>query len=452
MALERRDYVGGAVITTITADPGPTGLTINIASATGWPSGGANGPFMVVINRGLAGEEKIEVESRTGTALTVANTGKRGIDDTTAASHAIGSTISHTFTSQDADEANRAVANTIGKVTTKGDMIAATGANAFDRLAAGANSTVLVADSAQSTGVKWASLTSASLAADSVGSSQIAADAVGSSEIAANAVGASELADNAVDTNAIANLAVTAAKIANDTITATQIAADAIGTSELAADSVGSSELAAGAIDTAALFGSALAPTIYAASDPGAVGAGRMWLNTTAAKRALLMRNAGDTAWEVIMSFVDVAYTPTYPGMFALGNAVHYARYARMGSKVIVNGFFRVGSSTSFSGMTNLAVGLPTNAQAKDLDSFAVGGEFFGMSGARCQIGATSYAGIGVIANAGPAKALDRMHFIVTAGSSSAWNQTVPGSWASGDEFEYFMEYEPATLEDSNWV
>jgi hypothetical protein len=42
-----------------------------------------------------------------------------------------------------------------GKVTTKGDIVAATGANALSRVAAGVNGTRLAADSSQSAGVKW---------------------------------------------------------------------------------------------------------------------------------------------------------------------------------------------------------------------------------------------------------------------------------------------------------
>jgi len=51
-----------------------------------------------------------------------------------------------------------------GIVTTKGDLGAATAANATSRLAAGANDTVLVADSAQGTGLKWETVTAQSRA------------------------------------------------------------------------------------------------------------------------------------------------------------------------------------------------------------------------------------------------------------------------------------------------
>ena len=45
-------------------------------------------------------------------------------------------------------------------VTTKGDILAATGSQALTRLGVGTNDQVLVADSSEATGLKWASSTS----------------------------------------------------------------------------------------------------------------------------------------------------------------------------------------------------------------------------------------------------------------------------------------------------
>lgn len=104
--MARRDYTGNAIATTITAGINSSDLAIAIAASTGWPSGGASGKFYVTINRGEADEERVLVESRTGLNLTVAAVGDRGVDDTTAQSHASGATIEHTFSAVDADEAN----------------------------------------------------------------------------------------------------------------------------------------------------------------------------------------------------------------------------------------------------------------------------------------------------------------------------------------------------------
>lgn len=105
--MARRDYTGNAVPTTITAGINSSDLSIDIAASTGWPSGGANGKFFVTINRGESDEERVLISSRTGTTLTIAAVGDRGVDDTSAQSHTSGATIEHTYSAVDADEANQ---------------------------------------------------------------------------------------------------------------------------------------------------------------------------------------------------------------------------------------------------------------------------------------------------------------------------------------------------------
>lgn len=109
----RRDYAGGAVSTTLTSGITATSLTLTIASATNWPLG-SNGPFFIVIDRGLSTEEKVLVTSRSGTTLTVASTANRGVDGTTAASHGSGATVEHSFSATDFDEANAHINDTTG--------------------------------------------------------------------------------------------------------------------------------------------------------------------------------------------------------------------------------------------------------------------------------------------------------------------------------------------------
>lgn len=157
MSYARRDYAGGAVATTLTGNINATTLTLPIAVATGWPTGTA-GVFTVVIGRGTAAEEKATVTSRTSLDLTVASTADRGVDGTTAATHSSGDAIEVCWTATEADEANYAVTQTVGKVTAKGDSLIATGANTLARLAVGTNDQFLIADSAQSTGQKWGAI------------------------------------------------------------------------------------------------------------------------------------------------------------------------------------------------------------------------------------------------------------------------------------------------------
>lgn len=110
--MARRNYAGGAVPTTITAGINNTALTISIASSTGWPSGGANGKFYVTIGDDQATEERVLVQSRTGGTLTVQSVGDRGVDGTTAATWAAGTTIRHTGSAVDFDEANQHINDT----------------------------------------------------------------------------------------------------------------------------------------------------------------------------------------------------------------------------------------------------------------------------------------------------------------------------------------------------
>lgn len=89
--MERRDFLGNVAATTILVGINNTDTTIQMNGGTNFPSG-SNGKFVVVINRGLANEEKILINSRTGSNLAVA---QRGYDGTVANSHTIASPIDH---------------------------------------------------------------------------------------------------------------------------------------------------------------------------------------------------------------------------------------------------------------------------------------------------------------------------------------------------------------------
>lgn len=163
-AYTRNDYAGGAVAATVTVGLGSAtsapAETFTLSATTGWPTG-SNGPFAVVVDRGTALEEKILCLSRSGSNVTIDT---RGYDGTTGVAHTAGAaTVELCVTATDLDEANKAVSETVGKVTSKGDLLAGTAAASLARVPAGANNTVLVADSAQTAGVKWAALTPLSI-------------------------------------------------------------------------------------------------------------------------------------------------------------------------------------------------------------------------------------------------------------------------------------------------
>jgi len=144
----RRSYSGASATCTLASSitSGDTTATLT-GTVTNWPVT-AGGPFFMVIDPGLASEEKVLVAARSTTALSSIT---RGVDGTTAASHTAGAVCYPVFTSVDADQAN-AVAATL---TTKGDILATDG-SVLNRLAVGTNGQALVADSTATNGLKWA--------------------------------------------------------------------------------------------------------------------------------------------------------------------------------------------------------------------------------------------------------------------------------------------------------
>lgn len=166
----RREYRGAAQSAQLTLGLGGTSgdTTITCDDLTNWPTGSI-GPFYVVIDRGLASEEKILCASRSGDILTVWTSGfssGRGADGTSPTAHNTNAVIEHVFTATDADEANAHVNDSTtdvhpqyimeSVVTAKGDLLVATASGTVDNVPVGSNDSVLVADSTATAGVKWA--------------------------------------------------------------------------------------------------------------------------------------------------------------------------------------------------------------------------------------------------------------------------------------------------------
>lgn len=98
--MSARTYGGGAAATTLNGGISAGATSIVAADASTWPSSGA---FSVVIDRGLAGEEKVLIASRSTNTLTAVT---RGYDGTTAAAHTTGAAIECCGTAIDFQEAN----------------------------------------------------------------------------------------------------------------------------------------------------------------------------------------------------------------------------------------------------------------------------------------------------------------------------------------------------------
>lgn len=126
----RRQYAGAAFASVLTAEltASAASLTISCDDLTNWPDGTV-GPFYVVVDRGLASEEKILCVTRSSNTLTVYDDGitvGRGADGTAISYHGTNAVIEHVFTATDADEANLHVNSSSGVHGLTGSVVGTT--------------------------------------------------------------------------------------------------------------------------------------------------------------------------------------------------------------------------------------------------------------------------------------------------------------------------------------
>ena len=166
----RRAYAGAAATCTLAATIASDASTASLTgTVSNWPDT-ANGPFYMVLDPGLATEEKVLVGSRSGTSLSSLT---RGVDGTQAAQHSTSAICYPVFTAVDADQANKVVST----LTTKGDLLVTDG-TVLNRLAVGTAKHVLVATTGATNGVSWAQIDADGIATSAVTSDKILAGAV----------------------------------------------------------------------------------------------------------------------------------------------------------------------------------------------------------------------------------------------------------------------------------
>lgn len=225
MPKTRRQFAGGAVASSLTGSVAASGVTtFSIAASTNW-STSTTIPFYVVVSPQTSSEEKMLVTLSSNT-LTIVS---RGVDGTSASSHASGATIYPVFTAIDANEANELTA----KYANRGSIVYQ-GASTFEELTKGTQGHALV---------------------------------IGANDPAWGQVGTVGIADVAITTAKIDNLAVTTAKINDDAVTQAKIGPSAVGTTELNDSSVTVAKLAAAVqnllvpVGTISAYPGATAPT-----------------------------------------------------------------------------------------------------------------------------------------------------------------------------------------------
>lgn len=193
-----KSFDGGAQKTTLTAPFTIGGSTLSVANGSTFPNG-SSGPFVIVVDRGLAAEEKFLIDTTSGVNGVIFTIQQAGYDGTTASNHSSGASVEHCLDAYSIEQSNRYV----NLQTTKGDLVTHNGTTTL-RVGVGTNNQVLIADSVQAAGIKWGQVQSTGIADGSIVEAKI-----GDSQVTTG-----KLADDAVTTNKIGNGQVTAAKIA----------------------------------------------------------------------------------------------------------------------------------------------------------------------------------------------------------------------------------------------
>jgi len=236
-SFERKSFTGGAQATAITAPISGTPSSFTVTDGSTFPNG-ASGPFVVVLGRNTADEEKILVSSRVTNQFNIQT---RGYDNTSAVDHDLGEIVEHVLDASTIDQAN----SYVNLQSAKGDLVVHDGTNAVVK-SVGVNGYVLSANSAETDGLEWIDT---SLQAGDVGTTELANNAVTTDKINADAVNGDKIADDSIDsehyvdgsidTVHLAADAVTSTKIANDAVTNAKIDNDAVDTEQIADYSLG---------------------------------------------------------------------------------------------------------------------------------------------------------------------------------------------------------------------
>lgn len=89
--MERREFKGNVVSTTLSASLSNSATSISLTDGSTFPTGSSD-KFVIVIDRGTPSEEKVLITSRTTNTLTVSS---RGYDGVPAVAHSNSATVDH---------------------------------------------------------------------------------------------------------------------------------------------------------------------------------------------------------------------------------------------------------------------------------------------------------------------------------------------------------------------
>lgn len=396
--MARRDYSGNAKPAILAGGISATDLTIVLNDATGWPSGGPAGKFFMTLGTATSTEERVLVESRTGTTLTIASIADRGVDDTLAASHDPGVTAEHTYSGLDADEANAHIWDTGRDDHTQ--YLNLTRHTAVSHLI---GTHLPTPGSPANVGT--------------VASAGVSTSAARADHVHDTAAGFIDLSDKfvagVVDTAALANLAITTGKLAADAVTNAKLADDAVQTENIQDDAITQALMGLLSVGTSELIDAAVTALKLA---PNSVTATAILNGTISVAK--------------MSSEAFTSYVPTLTNI-TLGGGSVTGRYIKVGRIVAGQFQFTLGATGNVTG--NPIIGVPFQCAVTPAADWFCGARAINpATGGRA-------AGVGLV-SAGDSVAGGFATFGI-----DLWDNAIPWDWTTNSQMWGFFFYEAVT-------
>ena len=101
---ERREFAGAVVSTTLNSSVISSDTTITVVDGSTFPTGNTGNPFVIVLSRGEANEEKVLVNTRSSNIFYVS---QRGYDGTIANTHSNAASVDHVLDAVAIQDMNR---------------------------------------------------------------------------------------------------------------------------------------------------------------------------------------------------------------------------------------------------------------------------------------------------------------------------------------------------------
>jgi hypothetical protein len=380
------DHAGNAPSAVLTSDFTGTDLTAQCDDLSNWPLGGGNGKFYVTFQRDDASEERTLSVSRSGNTLNFSSLSDRGLEGTAAILHPAGTRVEHTFSMQEAVDANQHIFNAALDSHTqylnnaRHDVTARhTFGGAF---AVPGAATALVPGDVSTTGVG----TGPPRADHKHGTPKGTPVAIGT----VLAQGASGLFADAAHVHELGVGSIDAANL---------FVAGIVDAAAIGANAVGASELANGAVaETADIANSIITLAKFFSEEP--------------------------TNFDASCTFTN----PT--GNYVQGTGGYKtARYYKLGKLYVMMAAFQLGTGGNIAAGTDIEISLPAAAHAS----------IRGFAAARARVSGggdndTKWSGTGVI-GAGASFATN----FATAATITPWGATQPFNWDDADQFDAIL-------------